>query len=527
MKNRKLNLTIQEIKNREHWEKRGYQVPDFDVEAVREMTRMEPVWLHFGAGNLFRAFLADVCSRLLDSGETDRGIIAADRRKREPDVNDDLYINVTLCADGAVKKSVIGSISERTFLYGGEVRIREIFEKPSLQMVSFTITEKGYALTGADGKYLPEVAEDLAFRPSCPEEAKSYMGKLTAMLYARYLKNRRPLAMVSMDNCSHNGDKLKTAVETYAGTWYDADFLTWLSASVSFPLTMIDKITPGPDAAVGAMLRTDGLPEGTPFVNAEETEYLVIEDRFPNGRPALEKAGVIFTDRETVNKAETMKVMTCLNPLHTALAVFGCLLGYSRIADEMKDEDLNRLVRAIGYREGLPAAVDPGVLDPGEFLDTVVNVRFPNPFLPDTPQRIATDTSQKMPFRFGETVKAYMRSDTLQVSDLHMIPLVYAAWLRYLMGTDDRHDAFVISPDPLAGVLCPVVRQLRPGDSPDRKEVERTISPILHDGKIFGVDLYEAGLANAVCEDLSGMLEGPGAVRKSLRRHLDQDVREA
>ena len=55
-----------------------------------------------------------------------------------------------------------------------------------------------------------------------------------------------------------------------------------------------------------------------------------------------------------MNKTERMKVTTCLNPLHTALAVYGCLLGYTLIRDEMKDEDLVRLIRRLGYQEGLP-----------------------------------------------------------------------------------------------------------------------------------------------------------------------------
>lgn len=116
---------------------------------------------------------------------------------------------------------------------------------------------------------------------------------------------------------------------------------------VSFPWTMIDKITPRPDASIEALLQKDDI-EGldpvitskntyvAPFVNAEETEYLVIEDKFPNGRPELEKGGLIFTTRETVDKVEKMKVCTCLNPLHTALAVFGCLLDYNLISAEMK-----------------------------------------------------------------------------------------------------------------------------------------------------------------------------------------------
>src|SRR5690606_9888540 len=99
------------------------------------------------------------------------------------------------------------------------------------------------------------------------------------------------------------------------------------------------KITPRPDSSVRNMLKDSGFKDVedlitskkshvAPFVNAEESEYLIIEDVFPNDRPNLEEGGVIFTDRETVEKVERMKVCTCLNPLHTTLAIFGCLLGY-------------------------------------------------------------------------------------------------------------------------------------------------------------------------------------------------------
>ena len=112
-----------------------------------------------------------------------------------------------------------------------------------------------------------------------------------------------------------------------------------------------------------------------PFVNAEAPQYLVIEDNFPNGRPPLEKAGVYMTDRDTVNKTERMKVTTCLNPLHTALAVYGCMLGYKKIADEMGDPELKKLVELIGYKEGLPVVTDPKILDPKKFIDEVVGER--------------------------------------------------------------------------------------------------------------------------------------------------------
>ena len=251
-------------------------------------------------------------------------------------------------------------------------------------------------------------------------------------------------------------------------------------------------------------------------MNAEECEYLVIEDMFPNGRPPLEEAGVYFTDRDTVNKVEKMKVCTCLNPLHTALAVFGCLLGYTLISAEMKDKDLPRLVKRIGYDEGLPVVVNPGIIEPRKFIDEVVNIRIPNPFMPDTPQRIATDTSQKLSIRFGETIKAYIADPNLSVKDLKCIPLVFAGWLRYVMGVDDEGKAFEPSSDPLLSYAQEAVKGITLGYTGSLDQLK----DILSNQKIFGVDLYEAGLADLVLEYFRLMIAGPGAVRATIEKAL-------
>lgn len=84
-------------------------------------------------------------------------------------------------------------------------------------------------------------------------------------------------------------------------------------------------------------------------------------------------------------KVERMKVCACLNPLHTALAIFGCLLSYTKISEEMKDELLKKLVYEIGYKEGLPVVTNPIILNPEQFIDEVLTERIPNPFMPDTP----------------------------------------------------------------------------------------------------------------------------------------------
>lgn len=535
-----MRLNEEGLKNRQEWEAAGYALPQYDRQAVKKKTEEAPFWIHFGAGNIFRAFQANVVQNLLNDGVLDRGLIAAEGFDGE--IVEKLYrphdsysVLVTLKADGTVEKTVVGSVVEALVADPEKEadfnRLREIFRQPSLQMATFTITEKGYSLKNAAGEYLDAVAADME---AGPEKPVSYIGKVSSLLYERFLAGELPIAMVSMDNCSHNGDKLCAAISAYAETWdkkglVKEGFAAYVRGKkVSFPWTMIDKITPRPDETVKGILLNDGIEDldqiitskktyAAPFVNAEECEYLVIEDDFPNGREALEKGGLIFTDRETVDKVEKMKVCTCLNPLHTTLAVFGCLLGYDLISKEMKDPVLKKLVEIIGHEEGMPVVVDPGIIRPEKFLDEVLNVRIPNPFMPDTPQRIATDTSQKLAIRFGETIKAYMASDKLDVKNLKRIPLVFAGWLRYLMGINDKGEKFELSPDPMLPTLCAVMEQVKLGESFD---AEKILKPVLSDEKIFGVDLYKAGLADDVIKYFTEMNAGPGAVEAVLKKSL-------
>lgn len=536
-----MQLTNDGFKEKVLWQEKGYSLPTFDLEKIKQNTRKNPRWIHFGAGNIFRAFHANLAQKMIEKQLMDTGIVVAEgfdyeiiEKMNHP--HDELSILVTLKADGTVDKKVIGSITDSFVLDSQKknsfARLKEFFANPSLQMATFTITEKGYSLTDGKGEIFDVVNKDYRNGPSSPD---SYIGKVTSLLYARFKAGRYPIAMVSTDNCSHNGDKLFHAVEAFAKKWVenekaDADFLEYISDKnlVSFPWSMIDKITPRPDVGVEAILKADGV-EGldaiitekntyvAPFVNAEEAQYLVIEDAFPNGRPALEACGVIFTTKETVDRVERMKVCTCLNPLHTALAVYGCLLGYRKISDEMKDAALKKLVEGIGYVEGLPVVSDPGVIRPKEFLDTVLLERIPNPFMPDTPQRIATDTSQKLAIRFGETVKAYQKNAPDKVAHLTLIPLVFAGWIRYLMAIDDEGNRFELSPDPLLSLVCPYAQKLSLSESVD---TECAIRELLHMEKLWGMDLYEANLASKVIGYVEELTDGIGAVRRTLDKYV-------
>ena len=536
-----LHLNLQGLQDREGWEAAGIALPRYDAAAVKARTRLRPVWVHFGAGNIFRGFLAALQQTLLNAGLTDTGILAAESFDvqiidKVYDPYDDLSLLVRLRADGSYEKEVVASVARglKADCTGGDwADLVQVFQSPGLQLASFTITEKGYALTDLSGKALPVAEHDFAAGPDAPRHTMSIAA---ALLYRRFQAGGHPIAMVSMDNCSQNGKKLREGVFAAAQAWKKAGFvsdafLEWLSdeTNVTFPWSMIDKITPHPSETVRAALEELGVEgmnifqtnTGTriaPFINAEVTEYLVLEDAFPNGRPPLEKAGVYFADRATVEKAEKMKVGTCLNPLHTALAVYGCLLGYSSIAAEMADPDLKALVEHIAA-EGLKVVEDPGILSPRKFIDEVLNERFPNPAIPDTPQRIAADTSQKLPVRYGGTLQRYARRPDLDVSSLVYAPLVFAGWCRYLLGVDDQGGEMPVSPDPMA----PQLQALLAGIEAGRPETcSDQLRPILSNAAIFGVDLYQAGLGEKTEAAFRAMLAGPGAVRATLRRYLSE-----
>lgn len=536
-----MRLREKELKDRKIWEDAGFELPIFDRNQMIENTKANPEWIHFGAGNLFRAFPAAVAQDLLNRGILETGIIVAEGYDYEIIEKsyrnfDNLNVLVTLKSDGNLDKKVIGSIAETLCVDTQNAsdwnRLKEVFQSPSLKMASFTITEKGYSLVDAKQELLEDVARDVTKAPST---AVSYIGKLTALCYERFKNGKIPLTLVSMDNCSHNGSKLEEAVSTFARLWVEnkmveAEFLTYVGEDISYPWTMIDKITPRPADTVVKMLESVGFEDTqaiitskntyvAAFVNAEEPQYLVIEDNFKNGRLPLDQGGIIYTDKETVDKVEKMKVCTCLNPLHTALAIYGCLLSYEKISDEMNDQELVSLIEKVGYVEGLPVVENPGIIVPRDFIDEVIQVRLPNPFMPDTPQRIACDTSQKLGIRFGETIKAYAANPDLKVNDLTFIPLVLAGWCRYLMAIDDEGNTFELSPDPLLPSLEPIMKQIKLGQ---KDGIHQTIKEILSNASIFGVNLYEVGLGEKVEQLFIELIQGKGAVRNTLVKYLSE-----
>ena len=537
-----MKLTRAGIKDRAAWEKAGITLPGYDVEAVSEKAKKEPVWVHFGIGNIFRVFIGGIADGLLEEGVMDRGITCVETF--DYDVVDKIYqpydnlgLNVILHGNGTREYKVIGSLAEAVKAQASDPeqwkRLKEIFASSSLQLVSFTITEKGYALHRADGTWLPYVAADIQ---NGPEKATGAMAVLVAMLYVRYQVGKYPLALVSMDNCSQNGAKLRESVLTMAEEWkkagyVDEGFVSYVSDedTVAFPWTMIDKITPRPSERIADDLEKAGVeymqPVITgkqtyiaPFVNAEKPQYLVIEDHFPNGRPALEKGfGVYMTDRNTVNLSERMKVTVCLNPVHSATGPLGVVLGYDLFAHMLNtNEDMMKMARMVAYDEGLPVVPNPGILSPQAFVDELFNDRFPNEYLGDTNLRLAVDVSQMVGIRFGETVKAYVEKYG-DASRLTAIPLGIAGWLRYLLAVDDAGNHYELAPDPMKEELTEQLKDIVVGHPETFKD---QLKPILSNERLFFTDLYKDGVGEKIETMFREMIAGPGAVKATIRKYV-------
>lgn len=527
------------------WKEAGVRLPQFNLEEMIKKTKAAPIWVHIAPSNLYIGEIAPLQQTLLELGVVQEGIIGIETWDEEivdkiyrP--HDNLRLRIIIPPQGDSQITVVASTADTIFANANQQeewkRALEYFAKPSLQMVTITCTEKGYRIRDQRGKVLKIIAQDIQNGPARPNHI---MTKIAGFAYHRYKNGGAPLAFVSMDNCSENGKRLFEAVLFIAQGWVyesklvEKEFLQYLEGkAVSFPGTMIDRITPRPALKSEEDLKNKKIEnmeifetaKGTfaaPFVNTEPISYLVIEDNFPNQRPPLEKADqpknrIIFVDSsEAVDKCEKMKVGTCLNPIHTTLATFGCLLGYDYIFQEMNDPLLKELVHRQVYEEGLPVVDNPGVINPEEFLKQVLEERLVNPNIPDTPERIATDTSQKVGVRYGGTIKAYGQD----AKNLKYIPLAIAGWCRYLLGIDDQGKPFALSRDPMLEELKGYVQRIQLGKP---ESLGDKLKPILSNKEIFSLNLYSVGIAQRVEEYTRKMITGIGAVKKTLQSILEE-----
>lgn len=345
---------------------------------------------------------------------------------------DGLYSLTEVAADGARRVSVIGALREYLLAPADPEAVLRRLADPGTRIVSMTITEGGYNINEKTGEFrldTPAIQADLAN----PRRPATVFGYVVEGLRRRREAGVAPFTVLSCDNLRSNGHIAHTAFVGYARA-LDADLAAWINANVTFPCSMVDRITPGVDTATrNALNEASGLEDDLPVL-AEDFSQWVLEDRFCNGRPALEKVGVEFVD--DVAGYEQVKVRM-LNAGHILLGALGLLLGYRYAHETVEDADLERFANAYWTLDAMPLIDAPAGVDLDVYRRRLLS-RFSNRAVADTLLRICSDGASKVQVFWTDTVRRALARG----HDLERIAFGIAAYLEMLRGRDERGETY-------------------------------------------------------------------------------------
>ncbi len=421
--------------------------------------------VHLGPGAFFRAFNAIYTE---DAG--DWGILAVSLKS--PTARDQLapqggvYTSLTLSEDGT-KSRVIGSVSKVLVAPEGPEAVLAGMTHPGVKIVSLTVTEKGYCHAPATGTLNfdhPDIQHDLQTL-SAPRSA---VGFIVAALQQRKAAGHKPFTVLSCDNLPSNGDLVRGLTLEFAAQ-VSAELSDWIANNVTFPATMVDRITPATtDVDVAALEKAEGYYDPACVVH-ESFRQWVIEDRFVDGRPAWDAAGAQMVS--SVAAHELMK-LRCLNGTHSTLAYLGYLAGYETIADCVGDPAFSGLCSRLWRDEIIPVLAEPEGEDLTQYCDKLL-ARYRDAAVRHRTWQIAMDGSQKLPQRILGTIRDNLDRDVVPRG----LCLAVAGWMRYVGGQDENGMPIDVR-DPLADRLKQV------SDSAQDK-----VGALLAIEEVFGQDL--------------------------------------
>ncbi|MEZ5069944.1 MAG: mannitol dehydrogenase family protein [Bacteroidales bacterium] len=393
-----------------------------------DRSRVRTGIVHVGVGNFHRSHQAWYTQQLLNLGHLDWGIcgiclLEGDREfHRRLKAQDGLYTLVRKESDGSEGVEVIGSLVDCLFAPDDPAAVIAALAAPEAKIVSLTVTEGGYNMDSATGEFLfeaPGISRDLAH----PDDPRTLFGYLTAALGRRMDEGRPGLTIQSCDNLVHNGDVCRTMLLSYVEK-ARPELAEWIRSEVTFPNSMVDRITPAAPPSTGPDLEAaHGIRDLCPVV-AEPFSQWIIEDRFSRGRPPWEVAGAQFVSR--VDPYEHMKI-GLLNAGHSLLGFSGSLLGYQTIDEAVADPRLAAFLRAFMEEEVTPQLGEVEGIDLNEYKDTLLH-RFANPFMGDRLSRICSESSAKIPKFLLPTLRGQVEGN----GSFHRSAWVLAAWCRYL-----------------------------------------------------------------------------------------------
>lgn len=398
-----------------------------------DRSRVTPGIVHIGVGGFHRAHMAVAVDRLLAAGGADEwgicgvGLLASDDRIRDALRDQDHLYTVDVRGPGTDDLAVIGSIVDLLYAPEEPDAVIERLAAASTRIVSMTITEGGYNIDQVTGEFdltEPAVAADLTDR-----SPRTVFGFVTEALRRRRERGLPGVTVLSCDNIERNGDVAATAFLAFA-TAKDPDLAAWIRREVTFPSSMVDRITPATTAAdVDRVTTRLGVRDAWPVV-CEPFFQWVIEDEFAVGRPAFEAAGAQLV--ADVEPYELMK-LRLLNASHQALCYFAFLLGYRLVHDAMGDPLIRRLLQGYMDEEATPTLAPVPGIDLDAYKATLME-RFANPGVRDTVARLCADSSNRIPKWLVPVVTARLASG----GSVRFSAAVIASWARYAEGVDEE-----------------------------------------------------------------------------------------
>lgn len=457
--------------------------------------------VHIGVGGFHRSHQAVYTHRLLqEKGDTDWsicgvGLRAGDKAMQQVlSSQDHLYTLIELGPEGARAPTVIGSISDFLFAPDEQDAVIEKMASQEVKIVSLTITEGGYNVDDSTGRFNadhPDVCHDL----ENPQQPRSVFGYLTEALRRRRERNLPPFTVMSCDNLPENGKVARGALLAFANL-RDPDLAAWIEAEVSFPGSMVDRITPGTGDQHRQWLRDQyDVEDGWPVICEPFCQW-VLEDDFCNGRPEWEKVGVQFTDN--VAPYERMKIRL-LNASHSAMAYLGYLSGYRYTHEVMADERFSQFIRNFMDEDVTPVLGPISGIDIPAYKQTLIE-RFSNPQMGDQLARLCMDGSSKIPKFLVPTIESLVKGG----HSLTRVALVVASWALYLRGEDERGEKHKVD-DPVAGRLQAAVSN-RASLSQEFLGMADIFGPILAGSRAFE-DAFNAALDGLETHGVMATLE--------------------
>lgn len=395
---------------------RGAALPAYD----RSATTIGVV--HIGPGAFFRAHQASYIDALLHQAPHWAICAVALKSTGVRDAlapQDGLYVLNELSAESHVR--VIGAIRELLVASEDYARVFARLAAPETRVVTMTVTEKGYCLNGAGA--LDESHPDIVHDLHSPSTPRSVIGLLARALQLRMQANVPPFVAISCDNLANNGRALRAATIAFARR-IDTGLAEWIAASVRFPRTMVDSITPATDDALRARVASiTGVEDAWP-VQREDFAQWVIEELPGADLGALRQVGVTLTHDVSLFERAKLRL---LNGAHSTLAYAGLLRGHETVGDTMQDARLVRFVESM-MREDIAATLGetPG-LDVDRYIDAILD-RFRNPGIRHLLSQIAWDGSKKLPVRLLGTIADARTAGR----PIERLALPIAAWMRFI-----------------------------------------------------------------------------------------------